>query len=287
MPEPRVAFQGEMGAYSQAAAEAHFEGPIRAVPCRTLDGVFDVTEAGDAEFGLIPIENALAGSIHRSYDLLLQHELRIVGEHYQRIRHHLMALQGVGIADIVRVHSHPQALAQCGRYLGKHSDWELVPSYDTAGSARRIQNTGDRQAAAIASEQAADLYALKVLAHGIEDNPANFTRFLALAREPAAPGANAKTSIVFSLENQPGALVTALGLFSAREIDLTKIESRPLSGSPGEYLFYLGLAGSAADSHVATALNELDRLSMMYRTLGSYPREDFTTAGVELPRESG
>jgi prephenate dehydratase len=272
MPGHRVAFQGEPGAYSQMAAVEHFGAEIEAVPCRTLDDVFELAESGGVAAGLIPVENALAGSIHQSYDLLLEHKLNIVGEHLQRIRHCLMALPDVGPEAIRRVHSHPQALAQCSHYLDRYPGWERVPSYDTAGSARHIRDTQDRQAAAIASAQAAELYGLAVLDEGIEDNQANFTRFLALARHPAPPGPNAKTSIVFSLANRPGALVGALRLFSDRGIDLTKIESRPLVGSPWEYLFYLDLAGSRQDPAVSEALDALQGSALMLRILGSYPR---------------
>jgi prephenate dehydratase len=271
-PDQRVAFQGEPGAYSQMAAVEYFGAEIEAVPCRTLENVFDLAESHEVAAGLIPVENAVAGSIHQSYDLLLEHDLYIVGEHLHRIRHCLMALADVPLAGIRRVHSHPQALAQCSHYLDRYPDWERVPGYDTAGSARHIRDTADRQAAAIASAQAAELYGLSVLDEGIEDNPANFTRFLALAPDPAPSTPNAKTSIVFSLTNRPGALVGALRLFADRGIDLTKIESRPLVGSPWEYLFYLDLAGSREDQAVAEALEALDSSALMLRILGSYPR---------------
>ena len=228
--------------------------------------------AARSEAGLLPIENSLAGSIHRNYDLLLQHKLWIVGEHYLRVRHCLIANPGVALADIRRVISHPQALAQCDRYLRALPDVTTAVVYDTAGSVKMVREQGDRTVAAVASRRAAEFYSMSILAEGIEDDPANFTRFLALACEPATGSSDAKTSIVFATRNVPGALFKAMSAFALRDIDLTKIESRPLVGKPWEYLFYVDFAGSTQDAVVTRALDNLGEFSSLLRVLGSYPR---------------
>ena len=266
----KIAFQGEEGAYSEQAVFNYF-GSVETQPCESFEAVFEAVVSGACGSALIPIENSLAGSIHQNYDLLLRHDLHIVGEYLLRVRHCLISLPGVQIADIQRAISHPQALGQCAGYLRSH---HIKPEtvYDTAGSVRMLKESGARDTAAIASRRAAELYGMQILEEGIEDNPENYTRFLAIQREPVEPTGESKTSIVFTLKNQPGALFKALSVFALRDIDLTKIESRPLAGRPWEYLFYIDFIGATHEIHAGKALDHLGEYASLLRVLGSYPR---------------
>ena len=268
-----IAFQGEAGAYSEAAVYEHYrDTPVETVPCETFELVFDGVRSGTCDQGFIPIENTLAGSIHQNYDLLLRHDLHVVGEHFLRVSHCLIARPGAQLADIRCVISHPQALAQCDGYLRSLKGVTAEPVYDTAGSVKMVRERGDPALAAIASRRAAEIYGMQVLAENIEDNPLNFTRFLIISGQAVEPQGESKTSIVFSLKNRPGSLFRALGAFALRDIDLTKMESRPLVGSPWEYLFYIDFSGSTGDAVVQRALAHLGEYTLMLRVLGSYPR---------------
>ncbi|MCC6500822.1 MAG: prephenate dehydratase [Anaerolineales bacterium] len=266
----RVAFQGEPGAYSEQALFEYF-GAVESAPCETFEAVFEAVATGACERGLIPIENSLAGSIHQNYDLLLRHNLHVVGEYQLRVRHCLIAMPGAALSAIQKAISHPQALAQCASYL-KRRGIQPEPVYDTAGSVKLLKESGARDTAAIASRRAAELYGMQILEEGIEDNAENYTRFLALSQTAVHPDGEAKTSIVFTLKNQPGALFKALSVFALREIDLTKIESRPLQGKPWEYLFYVDFSGAAHEESSQRALDQLGEYALMLRTLGSYAR---------------
>ena len=266
----KIAFQGEPGAYSEQAVFDHF-GVVDTLPCESFDVMFDSVSTGGSDAAMVPIENSLAGSIHQNYDLLLRYDLHIIGEHLLRVRHCLISLPDVKKEEIRRVISHPQALGQCAGYLRSHG---LKPEqvYDTAGSVKMLKESGERDTAAIASKRAAEIYGMVVLEEGIEDDPENYTRFLVVSRGPVAPETEAKTSIVFTLKNQPGALFKALSVFALRDIDLTKIESRPLQGKPWEYLFYIDFIGSMHDEISKRALDHLGEYAMTLRVLGSYPR---------------
>ena len=278
----KVAFQGETGAFSEEAVGALFPD-AEAVPLPSFEAVFEATTNGDVNRAVIPIENSLFGSVHLNYDLLRAHELVITGELRLRIRHHLMAPAGVTLADVRRVYSHPQALGQCQVFLKeKLPQAEAVPAYDTAGAAKQIAEDGRPDAAAIASARAAAEYGLDVLAAGIESNHQNYTRFLALARPDDVPptsvsdvgpdGRPFKTSLVYAMRrNVPGALFKSLAVFALRDLDLFKIESRPLVGHPGRYLFYLDVEGSTADAPVQRALDHLGEIAADLKVLGSYP----------------
>lgn len=271
--KPIIAFQGEPGAYSELAAFEYFGAQIEPLPCASFEDAFEAVAGRRADYGLLPIENSLAGSIHRNYDLLLESDLTIVGEYHLRVSHCLMAVSGTTLTDIRQVHSHPQALAQCKQRL-RQMGYEPMVEADTAGSARMIKERGEKRAAALASKRAATVYGLQILQENMEDNPANYTRFLALTPQ-AAPGdteGGFKTSIVFSLQNQPGALFKALSVFALRDIDLTKIESRPIQGKPWEYMFYIDFAGHAQAESGRRALDHLGELAAYLRVLGSYPR---------------
>jgi len=270
-----VFFQGESGAYSEEAAFEYFGANIETHPCKTFNDVFQNAANNENAYGLLPIENSLAGSIHRNYDLMLRYDLSIVGEYYFRVRHCLLALPNVKIDAVRRVHSHPQALAQCEENL-TNLGVERIQAADTAGSARMLRSLNDPHAAALASRRAADVYHLQVLAENFEDNPANYTRFLCIAKQPNSTenidDFDFKTSAVFSLENRPGALFRALGVFALRDVDLTKIESRPLVGKPGDYLFYVDFVGHVENSTIARAIEHLSEMAPFLRIFGSYPR---------------
>ena len=268
----KVAFQGEPGAYSEAALLEFFGEQVKAVGNSRFEDVFDAVENGSCQYGFIPIENSLAGSIHRNYDLLREHNLHIIGETTLRIRHCLIAAPGASMESIKLVTSHPQALEQCRGYLNKWKGVRIKEVYDTAGAVKQLAESRDTSTAAIASRRAAEIYGMDILAEGIEDDAANYTRFLVLSTQTVDPGPESKTSILVCLINQPGSLFKALSVFALRDIDLCKLESRPLVGQPGQYLFYIDFLGSRTDEKVVRALNHLEEYATLLRVLGSYPR---------------
>ena len=269
----RVAFQGEQGAYSEQAALEAAPG-AETVPAPLLRDVFETLARGDAALAVVPCENSQAGTIHETYDLLLEYadDFHISGEHEMRVRHCFLAPRGASVEGVDRAYSHPQALAQTAGWL-RQRGIRAVAYHDTAGAARWVAEQGDHRAAAVASSRAAEVYGLEVLAEGIEDNPTNRTRFLVVGGEPAGSAAGeGKTSLVFSTENRPGALYRALGCLAEESVNLLKLESRPSRGHGWEYIFYVDCSGWATDPGLARALAAVERETAWLRVLGSYPR---------------
>jgi prephenate dehydratase len=266
-----VAFQGEHGAYSEEAALQHFGAQAVTLPCHAIEHIFAAVEQGRAEFGMVPVENSTAGSINKSYDLLLDHDLKVNGEVLLRVRHNLMAVPGQGAeAEIVEVRSHPQALAQCERYLNRRG-YKAVPWWDTAGSAKDLAADPQPGVAAIASRLAAATYGLEVVEEGIEDLHHNYTRFFVIAKGEAPRSERSKTSLVFAVPNTPGSLYAALGEFANRRINLNKLESRPRRGRPWQYVFYLDFDGHWMDEAARDAMVHLLSRTAFVKLLGSYP----------------
>ena len=265
----KIAYQGEPGAFSEAAAR-RIAPDAALLPCKSFDDVFKAAVDGTADGGVLPIENSIGGSIHRNYDLLLTNDLPIVGEVELPVIHQLLALPGTTRGQLRRVYSHPQALAQCEQFLRTLTGVEIVATYDTAGSAKLVADEQIRDAAAIASSRAGELFGLVPLASSIQDFDDNITRFIVVGRRPVREGLPDKTSIVFSLPNEPGSLFKALSVFALRGVDLTKLESRPIPGRPWEYLFYVDLAAACDELICSRALAHLGEFATTLRTLGSY-----------------
>ena len=277
---PKVAFQGERGAYGEIATLQYFP-KVKPLPLKSFQDVFDAAENGEVEYIVVPVENSIEGSINEIYDLLLQTKMNVVGEIYQRVRHCLIVNRG---AKMIRyVHSHPQALAQCRAYLQKKG-FKPVPTYDTAGAAKMIKESKMTDSAAIASKRAAELYDMEILDEGVEDRKNNYTRFLVLSPKKKKSGKsdphhsdrqNYKTSIIFSVRHVPGALFGILGEFAIRKINLTKIESRPTKETPWEYNFYVDFEGHLQNKAVHEALLSIKTKTAYIKILGSYKKAEF------------
>jgi len=267
----KVTYQGEKGAYSEMAVYKFFGSKVEPVPCKDFREVFESVKTGVVPHGVVPIENSIEGSVNQNYDLFLAYDLKVCGEVAIKLAHVLIANPKTELENVKNVYSHPQALAQCRSYLEKHK-WEIIPAYDTAGSVKIIKENNLTNAAAIASEKAADLYDMKILARNIADNPSNYTRFLVLGIEDAAPTGDDKTSIIFSAKHAPGTLYHALGEFATRNINLTRIESRPTKTTAWQYNFYLDFEGHRTEKRCAEALEALEKYAIFMKILGSYPR---------------
>ncbi len=267
---PNVAFQGIDGAHSQTAIFQFFGPHTPTLPNASLEGIFEAVKSGRADLGMLPVENALAGSQPRAYELLMEHDLRIQAEVILRTKHTLMAAPGVKLADLKRVRSTVQSLTQCENFINRYK-LEPVPSFDTASSARDLALSPEPDLGVIASKLAAQIYKLDVLQEEIEDASFNYTRFFVLGNEDPPRAQRCKTSLIFTARHLPGSLFSCLGEFAERNLNLTKIESRPRRNRPWQYLFYLDFEGHWQDPVAEAALLGLLRRAGFVKMLGSYP----------------
>lgn len=269
----KVAFQGERGAYSELAVIQFFPNSTP-IPARSFQEVIETLLSGLSDYAVVPIENSIEGSVNEVYDLLLQSDLFVIGETYQRIHHCLIAIKGTDRGSLKEVYSHPQALAQCRHYLNEKK-LDPVPVYDTAGAVKMIKLGQNKSTAAIASKRAAEIYGMEILDVGIEDSKNNFTRFYILSRDPTdtKPSWNDGTSIIFSVKHAPGSLVNILSEFARREINLTKIESRPTKKTPWEYNFFTDFEGHVLDARIRDVLRVIEPKTAFVKILGSYKKE--------------
>jgi prephenate dehydratase len=275
----RVAFQGELGAFSDEAVRVFFGAVAEPVACREFADVAAAVVRGEVAFGLLPVENTLAGSVVAAYDVLATQPLEIVGEVVTPIHHCVLGLPGSELDALTRVRSHPVALAQCTRFFSAYPRLQAVAAYDTAGAARDVVAGGDLSLGAIAGRGAAERYGLTVLAADVEDRPDNQTRFLVVvprgadfgALLPRRPGGAMKTALLAETANAPGALVGILAPFAARGINLSKLESRP-TGEPWRYRFLIEIDADARGDDAAEALGEASRHASRLDVLGSFPR---------------
>jgi prephenate dehydratase len=269
-----VAFQGERGAFSESAARRLLGSEVTLRPCETFDDMFDAVKTAQADCCVAPIENSLAGSIHRNYDLMIESGLTIFGETNVKIVHNVIAAPTVTLAKVRRIYSHPVALAQCLRFFRANPEIEAIPTHDTAGAVREVLDRQQPDEAAIASARAAEIYGGTILASSVEDHQQNFTRFLLLAAsdvQPIEPARRWKTSMMLRLPDKPGALFRALGAFALLDIDLSKIESRPIEGRPWEYAFYIDVIGRRNEAPLDRAISNLEQMADELHVLGSYP----------------
>lgn len=274
--EAQVAFQGELGAFSEEAAIELLGEACKPVPRPTFEDLFMAIGEGDADYILVPLENSLMGSVHRCYDLILESSLSIVAEIIWPISHCLIGCRGASLETIETVESHPVALAQCERFFAAHPHLNRVATDDTAGSVRRVVEGGDRTKAAIAGKRAANIYGGTLLREHLEDHSENYTRFALLAPNPDASDRGNKISLMVRLAHRPGALHEALRPFVRRGIDLLRIESRPIKGRPWQYNFYLDLQAPASESELRGALDEIREQAEEVRYLGRYSSMDIS-----------
>lgn len=265
-----AAFLGDVGSFSHKACTQFFGEQVTPMPVESFRGLFEAVKSEACDFGVVPLENSLAGSVHENYDLLLEYDLRIVGEITLRIRHNLIGHPGARVDDIRCIYSHPQVFQQCRQFLDRHGDWDLVSVTDTARAVRHIKERGDRSEAAIAGKDAAGLFEMAVIEESIETNPRNFTRFVVIGRESMRNGTRKKSSIIFSTGNQPGSLFQVLKIFADNHINLVKLESRPIHGKPWEYMFYVDLEADVEAPDFASIMAQLKASVDYLKVLGSY-----------------
>ncbi|MEA2086523.1 MAG: prephenate dehydratase [Candidatus Caldatribacteriota bacterium] len=267
----RVAFQGERGAFSEIAAIKFFGPSIKPVLCKTFGEIFQNINNGEAEYGILPVENSQTGGINEAHDLLLHQKLFAVGEVKLKVEHCLITKEEIDFKLIKKVYSHPQALAQCESFLSKNlPHCQIIPVYDTAGSVKMISNLKKNNIAAIASNWAAELYGLKIIRKGIQDNKHNYTRFLVLTSEISPDPKSNKTSIIFAVVSKPGALYKCLKEFALRDLNLTRLESRPSKQKPWEYIFYTDFEKGLFEQSAQEVLEELKKHTTFVKVIGTY-----------------
>jgi chorismate mutase/prephenate dehydratase len=267
----KITYQGETGAYSEMAVYKFFGDKAEPVSCKDFKDVFESVKTGIVPNGVVPIENSIEGSVNQNYDLFLIYDLKVCGEIAVKLAHVLITNPQTKFENIKTLYSHPQALGQCRTYIENHS-WETIPTYDTAGSVKIIKEKQLTNAAAIASEKASNLYNMKIVARDIADNPTNYTRFLVLSHKDATPTGDDKTSIIFSTKHAPGTLYNALSEFASRNINLTRIESRPIKTTAWQYNFYLDFEGHRTEKRCSETLQALKKYVTFIKIIGSYPR---------------
>ena len=263
-----VSFQGESGAYSEAAALSFFDKKIETIPLLTFSDVLEYTKNDKTDYSILPVENSIEGSVGESYDLLYSTNLQAVGEIYHRIIHCLIGFDSIEKIDTV--YSHPQALGQCRKFI-QENNWKTVPTYDTAGSVKIIKDFNKNNIACIASKRASEIFQVRIIKEGIEDNRNNFTRFLILSKKKTSESKNDKTSIIFSIKHEPGALHHIIQKIYEYEINLTKIESRPKKSTTWEYNFFVDFEGHENNSKVKEMLSKIKEKTTFLKILGSYP----------------
>ncbi len=266
----KVYFQGTKGAYSELAGKIYFGDKIESSGLKSFEDAVNALNNVPEAYAILPIENSLMGSLHKNYDLLLTNELWIIAEVELRISYNLFALGR--IEDIKEIWSHPAALEQCRKFISKNPEYTFISFFDSAGAAEAVIKKNRKDVGIIAGPQIESIYGLKILIKQIEDNQMNFTRFLILSKkEKIYSGNDAKSSLVFGVKNEPGILFRSLSIFALRNIDLVKLESRPIIGKPWEYIFYIDFKGSIAEERCRNAVETLEEVSVYYKFLGSYP----------------
>jgi 3-deoxy-7-phosphoheptulonate synthase len=266
----QAGFLGEIGTFSHKACTQYFGAKVAAVPMASFRAIFEAVKADEVDFGVIPLENSLTGSIHENYDLLLEYDLEIIGEITLRIMHHLIGHPGAKVEMIKRVFSYPQVFQQCRQFLERHENWELVSVRDTARAVKQIHEGGNLSDAAIASKEAAEIHAMEVLEESIETNPRNYTRFVVIGTSPLEERPRRKSSLIYSTGNRPGALYETLKVFAEGGVNLVKLESRPIHGKPWEYMFYVDVEADAASESFEPVVLALKENTDYLRILGSY-----------------
>ncbi len=265
-----IAYQGIPGSFSHQAACMYFGSSEQLISKDSFDKVFESVDNGEAEWGILPVENSSIGVISKVFDLLYRYELNIRGELYLDIKHNLLGLPGSKIEYIEEVYSHPQAIEQCSQFLSQYPNWRVIPFFDTAKSAEWIKAQGMFSNGAIASTEAAELYGLNVLVHDIHDNPLNYTRFIVIAKEREIDSACNKVSLIISLHHRPGSLYRIVEQFAENGLNMLKIQSRPIVTKPFEYMFYIDFEGNLSDKKVGEALEAIQKHCSSFKIIGNY-----------------